>query len=384
MRSPSLVAAWAIASLAVVGCFATAPRARFDSPRGCQASAKLQVPERVFPARALCGDLSTELARACCAKDELDTDHDGVPDSCEQLLAERFAPIVHHASDEPNFPTNVDAFLQNTTLGFFDDACAPDLLIDLVTAPTQAELLTRRVEGSCGTPDVTDSSGTRSRAKQRTFFLADVPRAFRSGSGDTREWTTYFHAHPNELGGVTLQYWRFYAYNEAMIGHGGDWEGVHVSLGRELEPSDVRLLGHTGMRRLSWSDLEVEGTHPHVFSEPGGHSSQESSANIVAPGSAFVRQETWSSGRVHWPSGRVTTAGRLLNVGEKTASMNGQVFLQYSGLWGSPGLLFVSSGYWGPAYNETSMDDDGFARAWCAGMTSRDLASECCPAGESR
>jgi hypothetical protein len=29
------------------------------------------------------------------------------------------------------------------------------------------------------------------------------------------------------------------------------------------------------------------------------------------------------------------------------------VFIRYSGLWGSPGRLFITSGYWGPAFNET-------------------------------
>jgi hypothetical protein len=67
----------------------------------------------------------------------------------------------------------------------------------------------------------------------------------------------------------------------------------------------------------------------------------------------FVRQEVWTGGAVQWPDGRRTESGRLLNVGGKRQPLNDQVFIQYSGIWGSPGGLFSFSGYWGPAFNET-------------------------------
>jgi hypothetical protein len=93
-----------------------------------------------------------------------------------------------------------------------------------------------------------------------------------------------------------------------------------------------------------------------------------------------IRHETWTGGKVRWFDGKVTSSGKLINVGEKTRPMNKQVFIQYSGLWGSPGATFISSGYWGPAYNETGMSKDatGFVNvpvfstehiyvpAWCS------------------
>ena len=68
-------------------------------------------------------------------------------------------------------------------------------------------------------------------------------------------------------------------------------------------------------------------------------------------------------------------------MGEKIHPLNGQVFLKYSGLWGSLGFQF--SGYWGPAYNETKMAD-GLITAWCYGMKASQgnvtqLHSECYP-----
>jgi hypothetical protein len=39
-----------------------------------------------------------------------DDDNDNIDDSLEQRLAEKYAPVIYHSSDETNFPTNVDWF----------------------------------------------------------------------------------------------------------------------------------------------------------------------------------------------------------------------------------------------------------------------------------
>jgi hypothetical protein len=265
-------------------------------------------------------------------------------------------------------------------------------------APTQSSLLSWYVTGGCGSTDSVYSNGTRSQNKQRTFFLADVADAYRPGSPDTNDWRTYVHAYRNTLGGVTLQYWRFYAYNDAVNNHGGDWEGLHVILDGQLNASRIALLGHTSIDEKLWSAFTVEGTHPRVFSEGGGHATHETGSGIAARGcsyfpcvidpnnpATYVRQETWAGGLVAWPDGRRTTSGGLLNVGEKLHPMNGQVFIQYSGIWGSPGLLYGTSGYWGPAYNETGMDaSTHYLAAWCWGLVGSNVNGECFPAAVSR
>lgn len=319
--------------------------------------------------------------------DQSDSDRDGIVDSCEQALAEKYAPIIIHASDEPNLPANVDWFLSKTTLWFYDDNCTPDLKQRLKIAPKQSELLTFQHSGDCGSRDTIFSNGTRSIKKQRTFFLEDVADEFRKGSVDSRDWVTYYHTYLNDIGGLTIQYWRFYAYNTGKeVGsiefgfHGGDWEGIHVVLNQDLQPAEVRLLGHTDIKSVqkpSWGGLQWEGTHAIIFSEKGGHASE------IAGNENGIRQNTWSSGKVWWPSGKETTTGELVNVGEKSFPMKNQMFIQYSGIWGSPGTFFFSSGYWGPAFNETTMGNDGFVTAWCAGMKSQ-TREECYPAATSR
>lgn len=341
------------------------------------------------------GDAASDaaIANACGDASAQDEDHDGLGDACEALLADRYAPVVIHSTDETNFPTDVDDFLGETTLAFRDDGCkAARSPVPVKEAPTQEDLLGRSFPSPCGGAPVT-SDGSRSSHKHRTYFLADVRDAQRIGSDDTSRWKTYVHAYPNDRGGMTLQYWRFYAYNDAFNDHGGDWEGFHVVLGRDREVERVRLLGHSSMHEVAPEELAWEGTHPVVYSEGGGHATRASGEGIVARGctdsepcmvslddpSSFVRQETWARGRVRWPDGQVTPGGGLVNMGEKTAPLNGQMFLRYSGLWGSPGMLYMTSGYWGPAFNETAMRGDGFMTAWCAGMASGkvDVAREC-------
>jgi hypothetical protein len=198
------------------------------------------------------------------------------------------------------------------------------------------------------------------------------------------------------LGGVTIQYWRFYSYNNAANNHGGDWEGFHLILDKNMQPAKLGLLGHQDISYLSPSDFQWEGTHVRIYSEGGGHASRAKGDDIEAKDGVgyidvnnpvtFVRQETWTGGNVQWFNGISSKNGALVNLGSKIKPMNGQMFVQYSGLWGSPGTLFCTSGYWGPAFNETGMRRDGFITAWGAGMICEGdvLQRECYPKACSR
>lgn len=140
---------------------------------------------------------------------------------------------------------------------------------------------------------------------------------------------------------------------------------------------------HAPNRRIreSWSEIEVENnSHPVVYAEKGGH------ASFPRGQRNGIRQEAWgreNGASVTWHDGRVLTAGTLLNIGEKTAPLNEQYFIQYSGLWGKPSdfpvpempVYYWSSGYWGPAYNETEMNEgSGFIKAWGDGAANIEKA----------
>jgi hypothetical protein len=267
-----------------------------------------------------------------------DSDEDGIDDLLEDALAERFAPIVHHQRSETNYPVNVEWLLARTNLREYDGRVAGG----------------REMANPIGSQAALPSNGVRSVCKESGYFLADVDKASRAGlRDDPRGWTTYVHAYGNADGGVTIQYWRLYAYDETRVlwtdwGHGGDWEGIAVHLDRTHQPETVGLLGHTGIERLAARDITWEGTHPLIWSESGGHATRKAGARSAKD---VTRQDTWT------PAG-----GRLVNVGEKSHPRNGQVFVQYAGLWGAPHRWFVTSGYWGPAFNETgAVCDNGRA-----------------------
>jgi hypothetical protein len=340
-----------------------------------------------------------------------DSDSDGLSDVCEQQLAERFAPIVYHYSDELNFPTSVDDFLKETALWFKDDDC---LAVLILSNPSQHDLI-NKMYPRCFSQDMVSSSGTRSDSKWTGFYLADVPFEARSGNVDSTRWITYFHAYPREGGGVTVQYWRFYPFDSGAraavmklgidlgmdLGHGGDWEGIHVVLDKNYQLQDVGFLGHKDINHVEVSKLQMKDTHVCITSDRGSHTSRpllrQSSAHdecmpFPTP-HGFVRQESWPSGTVTWPNRPPTQSGPLLNLGSKTAPMNDQVFVQYSGLWGSHSFACFLSGYWGPAYNETGKGKnyggryypDGqkisehFMTAWCEGMERQRQGDECVP-----
>lgn len=374
-----------------------------------------------------------------------DNDGDGIPDALEDQLAEQFAPVVVHDRTDPNLMCSVDWLLAHTDLYWYHDAGKfhTDDRVLAARHPSQAALLgfthnvgetkmynrSTRSWVTVKNRPVT-SAGARSRGKKDTFLLYDVESPYRRGSMNTEDWKTYVHAYPNDLGGITLQYWRCYVYNTGaedikivpggIDNHGGDWECCQVVLDRNHRPVTARFPGHTSFEVVSWAQTEHEGDHIVVYSEPGGHATHAhyDGSLSMGPHKFFpndlrraentIRQQTWNGGMVIWapgspahsgtpvhlasgvgiPSGgfTATKSGGLINVGEKTRPLNGQVFIRYSGLWGdhSRGIAGQWSGYWGPAYNETAMGSDGFMTAWSLGMkalpgTALDVQKECYP-----
>src|SRR4051812_39461294 len=93
-----------------------------------------------------------------------DQDGDGLTDSHEQELAELFAPVVYHASDEPNLPANVDWFLEKTSLCFYD--VRQNINEALIVSPKQTDLHWLVRTG----PTSFDSYECRDSSKRATFY----------------------------------------------------------------------------------------------------------------------------------------------------------------------------------------------------------------------
>jgi hypothetical protein len=307
-----------------------------------------------------------------------DEDRDGLDDGVEDALAESFAPVVYHGPLETSFPVAVDWWLARTHLSVRSGRGLPDRRV--TDGPLSQSSLVNVSTIASGDVGRLTSDGTRSRLKSTSFFLEDVGVEFRRGQLDTRGWVTYVHSYGNRRGGVTLQYWRAYAWNGARVGpidlgHGGDWEGIAVHLNSRLLPERVTYLEHSGIVDQT-NHVRWEGGHPVIWSEEGGHSSYPTGPPEGPARS--VRQETWTAGRVVWFDGvERGKSGGLLNVGEKTSPRNGQVFITYSGLWGSIGRLFITSGYWGPAFNETGAQCSDGTEAYGRGLRYRVGLASC-------
>jgi hypothetical protein len=264
-----------------------------------------------------------------------DVDGDGIDDAAELALAERFAPVICMDPGEPNYPVNVEWFLERARLTYYED-CWPDVNEDVPGAatshhpgnPGQATLGTvaqllgppwrhpfpeEGLDGDCHCgrppehgPIATDEPDPERFADQTTFILPDLNDDDRLGSLQPSDWTTYAHVYPaapdldsgaaslnraqapsdwSLVGGIVIQYWHLFAYDGYGFlhagYHGGDWDAcVHVLLDATLEPAGVVFSRHDDDHPgtfYRWSDLSVyQGTHPIICIDGGGHAAFKS------------------------------------------------------------------------------------------------------------
>jgi hypothetical protein len=159
--------------------------------------------------------------------------------------------------------------------------------------------------------------------------------------------------------------------------HGGDWEMVEVVLDQGNNPIGVRTTGHTNIEPVAWNQLRLETTHPTLYTEKGGHEAHPSPPQS----GPWIVHQTWTGGLATFPGSQPQQVGPLVDLGTRLYPK--VRFLRYSGLWGSIGATPVSSGYWGPAFNETGMPKTGFLAAWCDQMDptdqTHDSQNECFP-----
>jgi len=199
--------------------------------------------------------------------------------------------------------------------------------------------------------------------------LTDVSDADKAGLKDASGWITYFHAYRNTDAGWTIQYWFLFPFNTGVkvgpveIGyHGGDWEMVSIVLDKVDSPMSVHSTGHTQIESVPWSAVQKNGTHPILYSERGGH---EMHASPVGP-PPYIVHPTWANSFAIFPGAAPQAVGPLRDMGSKLHPAAS--FVLYSGLWGDIGSTPISSGYWGPVFNETGMKPDRYLSAWCDGV----------------
>jgi hypothetical protein len=271
----------------------------------------------------------------------IDGDHDGINDTLEQQLAETYAPVIYIEPDESNYPVNVDWFLARARLQYHED-CTFDIDDDIGPNPIGTQLLgpdghSIWADGpNCGEddtgyshpphstlttvtadPDGQFSAGpdTTGYSDQQTFVLTDLNDAYHVGSTDPRDWKTYFHAYPSADGGVMIQYWHIFAYNEFGGGfdnHGGDWDAsIQVWLNPDLTLRGVWFSRHAddhpgsffcaSLASCGSSQVRLfDSTHPVVTIDGGGHAAFRSPTDWATCDCRVLEGVTGPIGTVVW------------------------------------------------------------------------------------
>jgi len=263
------------------------------------------------------GGSSLSFAQANPPPVHVDHDHDGIDDSLEQILAEKFAPVMIIEPGDENYPVNVDWFLDRTRLKYHEACFWGDVEESLPVPPgsnpigSQDNLIgppwthpgdfgENQTGGHCGGEESSHRAittiakdpggeGPTGYSDRTTFYLATLDEPYRVGSLDPLDWVTYFHAYPTADGGIMIQYWHVFAYNDFPFDdHGGDWDAtIHVQLDNTLNLKGVWFSRHLDF-------------FPGTFKEPGHipprvqmYDSTHTIVTIDSGHGAFASAEDW-------------------------------------------------------------------------------------------
>lgn len=309
----------------------------------------------------------------------INQDNDGIDDGLEWELANRFAPVLYlpflisqgsTLNGDWTRPVNVPWMLQNTRMRIHHNNCPDHAVLDFgqVNATTliqqSHQRFVRKWYGACVHENPVQYSNG-SWHDDDHFFLQQYDHTHK-GIEDASQWITYFHAYKNTSGGISIQYWFLWAYNDwtGSANHEADWEHVNVRLDANHQPIGVHFSAHNSLNWYTASQVQwFEGTHPLVWVADGSHGLYRSQSACNTTYYPLDEGECWTidgNRWFTWSGGKGAHVGRqgggLVNMGEKTSPMPGQQWLRYSGRWGEVGFDGLgfdgTSGPRGPAYNK--------------------------------
>jgi hypothetical protein len=340
----------------------------------------------------------------------VDNDGDGIDDGTEWDLANTYAPVLYMPNlitraqagsgvqGDWTWPGNVEFYLANTQMRFHHSNC-PDHQILNVGTITTSNIITQRHQrattwlGCTHSGTTFGSNGDGGFDNMNAFFLQAVDdNLVHPGVRDASGWKVYTHVYRNNIGGISMQYWFFYPYNDFIAGfnHEGDWEHITVQLNASLQPATVGYAAH--FDKTTWPAFQVtwyNTTHPQVWVADGSHASYASEGECDGIYPEGVSQSCWTNLDQRWftwsggkgydqgmQGGGLVNMGEMPMAGSNRRPMPGQDWLRYSGRWGEIGLEEAvpdenSSGPKGPGYNGNWATDlvTGCGEASCTPVT---------------
>jgi hypothetical protein len=303
-----------------------------------------------------------------------DVDRDGISDTEEERLLQKFAPQVRLHPDDWTKPASVDWLLPLTHmnyshLGNFLFFSCPDHTILAHGTPTygtntSTDITAQQHQSATDWPGCNDfgpyhRSDSFSPDSHEGFYLQQYDGSH-GGSSTQHDWKVYGHVYPGSSNRVVVQYWFFYPYNDGYLtfNHEGDWE--HILL--VVEPQngdavvDVWYSQHDSPRRYTWDQLTKVNGHPVVYAAKGSHADYafyvtflgEQVCENPAKRAGHIIDYCKDGGTV-WNTWDAQAFGGVVNVGESQFTMSAD-WLRYSGRWGELGVFDFTSGPKGPAY----------------------------------
>jgi len=281
--------------------------------------------------------------------DPKDLDGDGIDDIFEQRLAAIHAPEVRLPPSNVDWtrPANVDWYLKRVQLRYENKGtCFKDDKLLNVGQVNQRNLINATHRDKSMTFKGCKNKGKKRNSKSSTRFFLQPADKYHKGAPPA-QWKAYVHVKKSSAikGGFDIQYWFFYAYNDAFasFNYEGDWEHITISTNHKGEFVEAIFAQHEYSTKYLHRQLRfVDRTHPIVYSADGSHASYARAASYVIR-STPVKDHTYEGGP------RWQTWKHFVNVGEAKKPLNNQYFIQYGGLWGEIGETKHTSGPTGPA-----------------------------------
>jgi hypothetical protein len=245
--------------------------------------------------------------------------------SAQAAVAARLAPMVWLAQEDRTRPADAGWFISHSRLMWaHDQDCRDELITSTVDESALAHgayrhrIAVNRNPVGLGVPvdcPAADHLGREYRSDENTHpfraddppgregFYLDLANKFRSGIGTVAP--TYWEYRKGENGRGAYVFWFFYAYNDYLNKHEGDWERIAVQVDGE-NPTGVVFWKHELPPCLiSWDADALDKTddgHAVIYSAKNAHGSYPDADKHLHPGgidhtSQGSRWQTWGDVR---------------------------------------------------------------------------------------